>query len=56
MVGSAVALVALGVLFVFLPGNHVIRLISGISAIVCAGVVLALAFDMRRRYGRDSGA
>lgn len=45
----AAALIALGVLIMFLPGSHGMHLIAGIAAIACGLIVLGLTADMRRR-------
>ena len=51
---AAAALVVLGVLIMFIPGDHVIRLVSGFSAIAAGLVVLVMAVDMRRRFSRGA--
>jgi hypothetical protein len=38
----------------FIPGDHVIRLVSGFSAIAAGLVVLVMAVDMRRRFSRGA--
>lgn len=52
MTGAGAALIALGLLIMFIPGSHRLHLVAGISAIVCGLVVLAMAADMRRRFRR----
>jgi drug/metabolite transporter (DMT)-like permease len=51
---AAAALVVIGVLIMFIPGDHVIRLVSGFSAIAAGLVVLVMAVDMRRRFSRGA--
>ena len=54
MAGAAAALIAIGVLVMFIPGSLAFHLITGISVIACGLVVLVVAGDLRRRL-RSSG-
>jgi hypothetical protein len=56
MAGTAAALIAIGVAVMFIPGSLLFHLVTGISAIACGLIVLAMGADMRRRFRRASSA